>query len=82
MDISALHKLAGEGEQTIINAASGTVTGNFYKVFWVKGGTITTVTVDGQSGTPIDGMAATRHLTLYNVTSITLGSGIAIGYTL
>ena len=79
--LTALNELIGEGSQTIINNSSGTVTGDFYKVVWVKTGTITTITIDGQTETDLDGMSATRHLVLTNVTSLTLQSGICIGFT-
>tara|TARA_R100000963_G_C4634315_1_gene98729 strand:- start:771 stop:1052 length:282 start_codon:yes stop_codon:yes gene_type:complete len=79
--LNALNELLGEGSQTVINSASGAVTGNFYKVVWVKTGTITTVTVGGQSSTALDGMQATRHLILTNVTALQLTSGICIGFT-
>ena len=78
--LNALNELLGEGSQTVINN-SAPVTGNFYKVVWVKTGTITTITIDGQTGTALDGMSATRHLVLTNVTALTVASGIAIGFT-
>ena len=79
--LNALYELTGEGTQTIIDNGSGTVTGNFYKVVWAKTGTITTITIDGQSGTALDGKSATRHLVLTNVTSLALTSGVAICFT-
>ena len=79
--LNELYELNGEGTQTIISNGSGTVTGNFYKVVWAKTGTITTITIDGQSGTALDGKSATRHLVLTNVTSLEIASGVAIGFT-
>jgi len=79
--LNELYELNGEGTQTVIDNSSGTVTGNFYKVVWAKTGTITTITIDGQSGTALDGVQATRHLVLTNVTSLEIASGIAIGFT-
>lgn len=80
MEIGLLMELAGKGEQVIINSGSGLVTEDFYKVFWVKGGVLTTVTLNGQTGTAIDGTTMTRHAVLYDVSSIQIGAGIAIGY--
>ena len=79
--LNELYELTGEGTQTVIENSSGTVTGNFYKVVWAKTGTITTITIDGQSGTALDGKSATRHLVLTNVTSLEISSGVAIGFT-
>ena len=79
--LNELYELNGEGTQTVIDNGSGTVTGNFYKVVWAKTGTITTITIDGQSGTALDGKSATRHLVLTNVTSLNIASGVAIGFT-
>tara|TARA_R110000764_G_scaffold9059_3_gene29539 strand:- start:3239 stop:3490 length:252 start_codon:yes stop_codon:yes gene_type:complete len=80
MNLQLLEELAGKGEQVIINSASGLVVEDFYKVFWVKGGTLTTITVDGQSGTAIDGTSMTRHAALFDVSSIQISAGIVIGY--
>tara|TARA_R100001530_G_scaffold633_2_gene1055 strand:+ start:2051 stop:2332 length:282 start_codon:yes stop_codon:yes gene_type:complete len=79
--LNELYELNGEGAQTVMDNGSGTVTGNFYKVVWAKTGTITTITIDGQSGTALDGVSATRHLVLTNVTSLEIASGVAIGFT-
>ena len=80
--LNELYELTGEGTQTVIDSGSGTVTGNFYRVWWAKTGTVNSITVGGQSGTAIDGLQCIRHLILTNVTSIKLDSGTAIGFTL
>ena len=80
--LDALRELTGEGAQQVISVADGTVTGNFYKVMFLKGGVMTDITVAGQSSTGLDGMTVVRHALFYNVTSITLASPcVAICYT-
>ena len=84
--LNALRELTGEGAQTIITAASGNLTGkDFYKVVCITDVDIDTVTVDGQTGTPLDGLGAKRHFIMTNVTQIQIDSGdtgaVAIGYT-
>jgi len=80
MKLQILKELAGKGEQVIINNGSGLVVEDFYKIFWVKGGNLTTITLNGQSDTAVDGTAMTRHAVLYDVSSIQISSGIVIGY--
>tara|TARA_R100001244_G_scaffold33812_1_gene31423 strand:+ start:1124 stop:1405 length:282 start_codon:yes stop_codon:yes gene_type:complete len=79
--LDALYELTGEGTQTIVNNGSGVVTGNFYKIYFAKTANIISITIDGQSGTGLDGIGATRHLVLTNVTSIAVSSGVVICYT-
>ena len=80
--LNALRELTGEGEQQVISVADGTVTGNFYKVMFLKGGVLTDMTIEGQSGTALDGMTVVRHAIFYNVSSITLASPcVVICYT-
>ena len=79
--LNELYELTGEGTQTVIDNSSGEVTGDFYRVWWAKTGTVETITIDGQSGTAIDGLQVIRHCILTNVIKIKLTSGIAIGFT-
>tara|TARA_R110002020_G_scaffold99305_1_gene235803 strand:- start:723 stop:980 length:258 start_codon:yes stop_codon:yes gene_type:complete len=79
--LNELYELTGEGTQTVIDSGSGTVTGDFYRVWWAKTGTVNAITIDGQTGTAIDGLQVIRHLILTNVTSLKLDGGIAIGFT-
>ena len=84
--VDALRELTGEGAQTIITAASGNLTGkDFYKVVCITDVDIATVTVDGQTGTALDGMGAKRHFIMTNVTQIQIDAAdtgaVAIGYT-
>lgn len=86
--LNALRELTGEGAQTIITAASSNptaVTGDFYKVVCITDVDIDEVTVNGQTGTSLDGMGAKRHFIMTNVTSLKIDAAdtgaVAIGYT-
>ena len=80
--LDALKELTGEGTQQVISVADGVVTGNFYKVMFLKSGDMASITVAGQSSTGLDGMTVVRHAIFYNVTSIAVESPcVVIGYT-
>tara|TARA_R100001244_G_scaffold33812_1_gene31424 strand:+ start:1418 stop:1690 length:273 start_codon:yes stop_codon:yes gene_type:complete len=83
--LDALRELNGEGAQTIITSADGTVTGNFYKVLCVTDVDMDEVTIDGQTTTALDGMSAKRFCLITNVTSFKIDAAdtgaVAIGFT-
>ena len=71
--------MAGKGEQVYIEAADGTVTENFYKVYLLKNTQIQSIKVNGDSVSALETTISSR-IAIYNVTEIKLTSGLVVGY--
>tara|TARA_R100000963_G_C4634315_1_gene98727 strand:- start:168 stop:440 length:273 start_codon:yes stop_codon:yes gene_type:complete len=80
--LDSLHELTGDGTQTILEAAvvSGAV--NFYRLDFILDSVFDEIDIQGVDQVPVFGVNVMKAGTsIYNVTSVTLASGIAIGFT-
>lgn len=79
--LDTLHELTGDGTQTIL--ASGQVeTGvNYYRLDIISDCTLDNMHIMGVSQSGLDNVSMKSPCSLYNVTSVTVISGLCIGYT-
>lgn len=77
-----LRQMTGNGVQTIIVPTSFTVNGDWYRIEFPTGGTIRTISIDGQRDpTPLLNLSVPSGTYLSNVSSIYIIEGVAIAYS-
>ena len=79
--VKALHELTGDGSQTFITAASGAVTGNFYRLDCITTCVFDALDINHVAQTAVFSKAITQTYAFHNVTSVTVSSGVCVGYT-